>query len=426
MNAWSQELERPSEAFFRAFAARVTEPDGVGGAVWDAVLFLVPRVDWPGYLPQVPHGLLGLAAVWDLRSHLQERSFLRLVATQIRAFAAESRASGPGSLQMVKGSGHWSNIELALRDHRPAIAWGELAALETPTTQDFQHLLPFAAPDMANIGHKAVAIGAMERLWGALGRSPEMGRVLLAWAGWLTATEPDDRFWRVRMARRLEGGNLRVPIRAVVHDDVWHREFAREVCDFGLVALLDAIVARLKAGAGSGDLLAGLVLAAAEKMMDARRDLEGKTAWNLVYLSIVAGHLATLDQPEVWGQAAALVNFFPSDAPEDRRQARRAEHAEALLDAILDGEPELAMGLAECPEGAAEPVFSILAEATSRNDPGNNHSSQVLAVAAAARLAPLLPEYVVKAMRIALAKSLANSQGSDDLGRMADLALVRF
>ena len=64
-------------------------------------------------------------------------------------------------------------------------------------------------------------------------------------------------------------------------------------------------------------------------------------------------------------------------------------------------------------------MLKVLAEASTRNDPGFNHAHQVLAVAAAADLLPSLPPFAQEAMLVALAKSLANSQGSGDLGRMA-------
>jgi hypothetical protein len=72
-----------------------------------------------------------------------------------------------------------------------------------------------------------------------------------------------------------------------------------------------------------------------------------------------------------------------------------------------------------------EPVLRALAEAAADNDPAFNYSHQALAVAAAADLAPRLPEPVREAVLLAMAKSLANGQGSSDLGRLADSALTR-
>jgi hypothetical protein len=198
------------------------------------------------------------------------------------------------------------------------------------------------------------------------------------------------------------------------------------MCDLGLVALLDQLTARLKAGQGAGDSLAALVLAASEKQLDARRDLEGKTAWTFVYLATLARTRPA--DPRPWCQAAALVNLFPTDEPEERVQAARIGEpdAAALTDAVLDAEPALAMahagGLAKA--GRAEAALGALAEAAVQNDPTFNHAHQVFAVAAAADLLPDLPPPVQEAMLMALAKSLANSQGSGDLGRLADRALA--
>jgi hypothetical protein len=171
--------------------------------------------------------------------------------------------------------------------------------------------------------------------------------------------------------------------------------------------------------------LAALVLAASEKQLDARRDLEGKTAWTYVYLATLARTRPT--DPRVWGQAAALVNLFPTDEPEDRvrPQAVSGSDAHALAEAVLDAEPALAMGHAAglAKAGRAETVLEVLAEAATRNDPTFNHAHQLLAVAAAADLLPHLPPSVREVMLVALAKSLANSQGSGDLGNAAERAL---
>ena len=99
--------------------------------------------------------------------------------------------------------------------------------------------------------------------------------------------------------------------------------------------------------------------------------------------------------------------------------------AAGLLDAILDGEPEPAMALAQAllDRDGPEPALRTLAEAAAANDPAFNHSHQVLAAAAAADLLPMLPRHARDAVVVALAKSLANGQGSSDLGRLADAAL---
>ena len=75
-------------------------------------------------------------------------------------------------------------------------------------------------------------------------------------------------------------------------------------------------------------------------------------------------------------------------------------------------------------EGRDDEALRALAEAATHNDPTFNHAHQLLAVAAAADLLPHLPSFAQEAMLVALAKSLANSQGSGDLGRLADGALA--
>jgi len=190
--------------------------------------------------------------------------------------------------------------------------------------------------------------------------------------------------------------------------------------------MLDSFTNLMVARATEDDLLAILVLAASEKQLDARRDLEGKTAWNFVYLAL----LPAQEAPETWLQAAALVNFFPTDDEETRVKAEPpkeepADPFEAVLDAILDAEPARAMGgmaFLWQREGDAG-ALRVLAEAASRNDPATNHSHQALAVAAAADLVHFLTEPAKARLFEALAKFLANSQGSDDLGRAADRAL---
>ena len=70
-----------------------------------------------------------------------------------------------------------------------------------------------------------------------------------------------------------------------------------------------------------------------------------------------------------------------------------------------------------------EPALRVLAEAAADNDPAFNHSHQILAVAAVADLLPHLPEHAREAVLVAMAKALANGQGSSDLGRQAGAAL---
>ncbi|HJW73206.1 MAG TPA: hypothetical protein VJ486_10290 [Geothrix sp.] len=424
---WLQELETPTAEFFTVFAERVAEPDGLRDAVRDAVKTLVPRIDWEAYLPHVPHGILGLRAVFRLRPLLEEASFLRALAVQLHMAAHEGRRAKAAFEQVAsaKGSGSWRNLEAFIAARKPGLAYAEAQGFELPGPDDFQRLARLVEPDMANVGHKAVFARHLADLCEQLERPKATGRRLFGLAAWLAAT-PEDLFWAKRAGKRFGDAIPPIGLEATPMDGMALEPIVRDVCDLGLVSLLDSLTARLRSGLDAGNLRAGLVFAAAEKQLDARRDLEGKTAWNFVYL-------ATLNHPEApaatWCQAAALVNLFPTEEAEARLQPHKvhAPSTEALLNAVLDGEAAPAMGQAQAllDAGQGEEALKMLAEAASRNDPAFNHAHQVLAVAAAADLLPRLPLCAGEAMLTALAKSLANSQGSGDLGRLADGALER-
>jgi hypothetical protein len=424
---WQQELEAPTEGFFAAFAERVAAPDGVREALCEAAKTLIPRIDWEAYQPHCPHGILGLRAVLRLRPLLDEKSFLRALATQVHMAAHEGRLPAPALAQVVaaKGSGQWRNLEAFIRSRRPALAYAEAQGFELPDADDFLRLGRLAETDMANVGHKAVLASDLGDLYERLERPKATGRRLFGLVAWLAAT-PEDTFWARRAAKRLPDVEVSVAWTPASLDGDGLAPQVRDICDLGLVALLDALTARLKTGQGAGDSLAALVLAAAEKQLDARRDLEGKTAWAFVYLASLARTRPT--DPRVWCQAAALVNLFPTDEPEERIRPAEGSAANpaALLEAILDAEPVVAMGFASAltAEGRDDEVLKALAEASTRNDPTFNHAHQVLAVTAAADLMPHLPPFAQKAMLVALAKSLANSQGSGDLGTLANRAFA--
>jgi len=421
---WLQELDTPTEAFFQVLAHRLAEPDGLRDALRDAAKTLIPRIDWDAYQPHVPHGLLGLRAVLRLQPLLTEQSFFRAVATQLHMAAHEGRRSPQGLAQVLtaKGAGSWRNLEAFIQTRRPGLAYAEAQGFEQPEVDDFLRLGRLTEHDMANVGHKAVLAGDLGDLHARLGRPKATGRRLLGLAAWVAAT-PEDTFWARRAAKRLAGAEVTVAWRDAVEDEASLAAQVRDLCDEGLVALLDRFMDRLKAGQGSSDVLAALVLAASEKQLDARRDLEGKTAWTFAYLATLARTRPA--DPRVWCQAAALVNLFPTDEPEERIQpVDVAPSREGLQDAVLDVEPAQAMGHAQSlvRSGQGEAALAALAEAATRNDPTFNHAHQVIAVAAAADLLPHLPPAAQEAMLVALAKSLANSQGSGDLGRQAERA----
>ena len=420
---WQQELEVPTAGFFATFADRVAVPDGVRDAVREAVKLLVPRIDWEGYQPHVPHGILGLRAVLRLRPLLDESSFRRGLATQLHMAAHEGRRP-PQTLAQVlaaKGSGSWRNLEDYIRSRRPGLAYAEAQGFELPEAADFLRLRQLTDTDMANVGHKAVLTCDLADLHERLERPKATGRRLFGLAAWLAAT-PEDTFWARRAAKRLVDGEVSVPWLPATLDGKGLAPQVRDLCDLGLVALLDRFTARVAAGQGAGDLLAALVLAASEKQLDARRDLEGKTAWAFVYLAGLARTRPA--DPRIWCQAAALVNLFPTDEPDGRIRAAKRGTADvgSLLEAVLDAEPAPAMGCAAAliEQGQGDEVLKVLAEASTQNDPAFNHAQQLLAVAAAADLLPHLPPPAQGAMLVSLAKSLANSQGSGDLGRLAD------
>ncbi|MFN7956753.1 MAG: hypothetical protein U0P46_00255 [Holophagaceae bacterium] len=426
-SVWIQELETPSEGFFAAFASRISEPDGLRDLQRDALKTLIPRIDWEAYQPHVPHGLPGLRAVGRLQPLLGERSFLRALAIQLHMAATEGRRPAPEVARVLaaKGSGSWRNLEGFIQSRRPGLAYAEAQGFELPGPEDFQRLGRLVDLDMANVGHKAVLCDHLAELQERLERPKATGRRLFGLTAWLAAT-PEDTFWARRAAKRLEGEELAVPWTASVLDEDALAVQVRDLCDLGLVALLDRFTGLLKAGQGAGDTLAALVLAAAEKQLDARRDLEGKTAWTFAYLATLARTRPA--DPRIWCQAAALVNLFPTDEPEDRVRLEPVPSTapDALLEAILDSEAALAMGQAQglIQGGKSESVLATLAEAATRNDPTFNHAHQLIAVAAAADLLPHLPPAANEALLVALAKSLANSQGSGDLGRLAERALT--
>ncbi|HEX9011213.1 MAG TPA: hypothetical protein VF804_12675 [Holophagaceae bacterium] len=423
MERWQSEIEQPTEGFFAAFAAQLAEADGLRDGVREAVKTLVPRIDWEAYQPHVPHGILGLRAVFRLRPLLAATSFHRLLAIQLHMAAHEGRRPAP--LKAAAGSGSWRNLEDFIRARRPGLAYAEAQGFEAPFPEDFARLGALVAPDMANVGHKAVLADHLGDLVELLEQPRATGRRLFGLAAWLAAT-PEDTFWHRRAAARLEGAGA-----DLLEDGAPEAEalapFVREVCDLGLVELLDRFAARARAGLPLADLRAALVLAASEKLLDARRDLEGKTAWTLTYLATLTR--AGASDARLWAQAAALVNLFPTDEAEDRVRPRLPASGaapEALLDAVLDAEVPEAMGQAQAlaQAGQGEAILPVLAEAASRNDPSFNHAHQILAVAAAADLQPGLPGFAQGVMLVALAKSLANSQGSGDLGRRADRVLA--
>lgn len=421
---WIHELEAPTEAFFGAYAARIAEPEGLRGALREAIRLLVPVVDWEGSLPQPPRNLLGLRAAMALRPHLQESRFHRLMVLQLHGLARSPRSSPTQGLHAIsKGSGHWPQVELALRKRLPSLAWGEVQGIDAPESLAFQRIAEAVRSDMAGLGQRLIWADQLGDLFLRLDAPKATGRRLLGLAAWFGATEPVDVFWSQRAAKRLGQGAAGPRPGPPVLGVGERSARVEELCEAGLVALLDAVCTWIRQGISRDDLLAILVQAAAERLLDARRDLEGKTGWPLIYLSSLARRLEL--HPEPWAQAAALVNFFPGEDAEARIQAQPVASASdaGLREAILDSEPERALGQARAlPPARSLPV---LAEVVALNDPAFNQGLQALSLAAAAELLPLLPGDVQVLLLGALAKSYANSQGSGDLGDRAERELQR-
>ncbi len=425
---WIAELERPTEGFFAAYARRIQASTGMREAVREALGVLIPRVDWAGYLPGMPHGLLGLWGALCLGPWLDAADHHRLVGLQLLAFARTGRALPAKGLQTLPvGSGLWACVERALASRVPDEAWGAVQGLERVTETSFEALMPFVGPDMANVGHKVVALHRARDLFRMLDRPPDEGRLLLGWAAWMGASEPVDTYWHDRMVRRMEGLEGTVPPGVTQGPEAW--EALAEVIETrGLVATLDGVAQALRNGWGREDLLGCLVTVAARKLLDARPDMEGKTGWPLVYLATLAETTAG-NSPAVWGQAAALINLYPSDDPEDRRRpvpwTGKGDPGHALEDAIRDGEPERAMGLV-LPTLEAQGVGGVLksmASTVASNDPGLDQSGQVLLLAAVLDLWDRLPETERPWLLQAVAKSLACRQTDGDAVRRMDRAL---
>lgn len=419
--AWVRELEHPTEDFFRAYAARVAGPEGLRETLREAIRLLLPILDWEGSLPQPPRSLLGVRAALTLRPHLQEPRFHRLMAMQLHGLAREPRSPEVRALQCIsKGSGHWPQVELAFEKRLPSLAWGEVQGLETPEAAHFQRVAEASHRDMAGLGLKSVWADQLGDLFLRLDAPKATGRRLLGLAAWLGATEPRDAYWAQRARKRLgeDGARFTPSLPPLGPGELAER--VRLVCDSGFVALLDSLCGWIKEGLAAEDLLSILVGAAVERLRDARRDLEGKTGWSLIYLATLSRRLEGF--PEPWAQAAALVNFFPAEEAEDRLQPTLSgpASAEGLREAILDGEPGVALGQALALPPSQ--VLPILAEAVVLNDPAFNQGLQALTLAAAVDLMPRLREPLQTAMLAGLAKSLANSQGSGDLGDRAEAA----
>ena len=160
MQRWEEELSRPTEDFFSAYVNISQNDQDLILAVRSAVKVLVPVIDWPGFLPHMPHGLLGLSSIFRLRGILDARSFRRALGTQLHYFAQEARATS--AKKPLMGSGSFQNIKLGIQKQLPEIAFGEVMGISVPTDDDFDSLVSLVKKDMSNMGHKMVFIHHMK------------------------------------------------------------------------------------------------------------------------------------------------------------------------------------------------------------------------------------------------------------------------
>lgn len=406
--SWIQELQDPSDDFFKVYLDRFSTEEGIREGLCDAIKTLTPLLGWKEYLPHIPHGLLGLSYVLRLRPQMSHELFLQITATQLHYFAREGRSSNP--LTRLKGSGSIDNIRLAIKKNLSDLALGEVMGIDEPTEDHFCSLIPLVAMDMANVGHKLVFVDAMRELFVALDRPKATGRWLLGISAWIAAT-PQDLFWADRARRRIDKDQT---IETPSNQD--HQAWVRIVCDSGLVNLLDQWSVLLKSKPPESTLSRILIAAACEKQMHARRDLESKTSWNFVYLDVLHRIPPQHRSFEVWCQAAALINMFPSEDTTDpfAHPAKTSFQPHALREAILDGDTTLALQAVVAGDHV-EALWQSLVEASVENDPIFNYAHQLMMVGSGYSLA-IHEKHRSQNILEAMAKSLSNSQGSMDLG----------
>ncbi|MFZ9999095.1 MAG: hypothetical protein ACO3F8_00680 [Holophagaceae bacterium] len=425
MQRWEEELSRPTEDFFSAYVNISQNDQDLILAVRSAVKVLVPVIDWPGFLPHMPHGLLGLSSIFRLRGILDARSFRRALGTQLHYFAQEGRATS--AKKPLMGSGSFQNIKLGIQKQLPEIAFGEVMGINVPTDDDFDSLVSLVKKDMSNMGHKMVFIHHMKYLFIQLGRPKATGRWLLGICAWLAACAPDT-FWNERAQKRLD----QVPSRPLAGSMVFAPEdttrLRKAVNEFGLVQMLNEWTSATADGLHSAEMLKVLLLSSSDKILDARRDLEGKTSWLFTYLESLWFSDDAKSDLAVWSQAAALVNLFPSEEDSSRMSTliEGSGSNVKLSDAILDVEPQKAFSIAHSSLNTANLSADVereVALAVSWGDPIYNYSHHSLALASLIHLRGHIEPQVWNYAMCSLCKSLANSQGSSDLSRQLDRLL---
>lgn len=365
MDAWLLELQEPTPAFMATYARRV-RAEGVETALRE----LVERLPMGGSEAfRSAQGLMVLRAILVLTPWLQEASLHGLLAAH-----ALGMAMGP----LPEGIS------------------------PDPGFESYADLRTHVAPDMASTGIKGILAHQMEDLAGRLG----LGTRLLPLLKTACEALPADLYWYRRALKRLEG-----PMPRSVSGNA-----VQLLCEGGLVEVLDHFGGMVRR---AEPMLGLFAEGAARKLLEASRELQGRTSWLFVYLATLPGA-----GPAQWLQGAALVNFFPSEEWPSMDPEGGKALPQALLDAILDGEPRearrVALGLLAHPN--PEDLMPLLAEAAASSDPMNDGGHRLLATAAVAELLPMLDRTPQTWMLLALANNLAATQTSGDrvgIGRRA-------
>lgn len=235
----------------------------------------VPLVDWEGHLPLMPHGLLGLWSILKVRPIMVEADFQRALHQQMEALSLEGVLENP------------INFPKPMRT--------------------FDALMDEVAPDMANVGHKAVMLRCLNELHALFQPDHDL---FLELATWIAQTQPVDTYWHKRASRRLASWRDTVPdLPPALPPSEW-KAAAQEICELDMLPMMNAFTARMKTGATRGDLLSALTLAACVKQVCSGAGLAAKASWNFAYLAALTGRLG--NSREAFVQAAAMINFFPS------------------------------------------------------------------------------------------------------------------
>ena len=425
IQSWEEELTRPSKDFFKAYVNATKNDEDLILAVRSAIKVLVPVVDWQGFLPHMPHGLLGISSVFRLRDSLDTRSFRRALGTQLHYFAHEGRA--PSAKRPVMGSGSFKNIKMGIQKQHPEIAFGEVMGISVPTDSDFDSLIALVKKDMSNMGHKLVFVHHMKYLFIQLGRPKATGRWLLGICAWLAGCTPDT-FWNERAQIRLNQDLTLPGTDASVLSTTSNSYLRTVVNEYGLVQMLNEWTSATLKGLTPPEMIKILLLSSSDKLLDARRDLEGKTSWLFTYLESLWFSEDAKEDLVIWSQAAALVNLFPSEE-ESLRMTAELQNSRSKLklsDAILDVEPQKAFTIANTLLNTAslsENVVTEVAQAIAWGDPIYNYSHHSLALASLIHLRHQIEPKIWNYAMCSLCKSIANSQGSSELSQQLDRLL---